>query len=648
MKLVLILMVKNESRILERCLKAVEGVVDAYCIHDTGSTDNTCEIANKWLMTHNGCLTHSEWKDFGYNRTQSFIGAYDYVKTTDWDPKTTYGLLLDADMVFHPEKLKEQTLELAGYTVIQVAGHLAYPNTRLVRMDHPWTCRGVTHEYWDGPSTSLPRDICWIEDQNDGGCKSDKFTRDARLLEQGLKDEPENVRYMFYLAQTYHSLGRWKDSIAMYKKRYEAGGWDEERWYSLYMIAQSYLTLGDAGKFESWMLRARAFRPGRAESVYKLAKYFREKGEHYKSYQYVQMGKDIPLSGDSLFIETPVYTGLFEYEATILLYYLDRKQEGLLQTTKYLLRDTAENMDNVYKNMSFYVQPLGKGFRNHPVMRDAAGSDYHPTSVSVFRHQGKVCHNVRFVNYSIDQRNGSYMMKNGDWSSGHTVMTQNVFWDGTTERKMDDGSVLLPRNQNANIRGLEDLRVYTDSKGELRFMATQREYTEKSRILGGIYDMRLGRYRDCEVYEPPTPTECEKNWLPIEGTEDIVYSWHPLQVGQLKDKTLEITTTHPTPWLFRHIRGSAIPFRIDNELWVLTHCVEYSSPRKYFHSMVVLNAKTYKPLRMSLPFSFRKTEIEYCIGMRPQERAIEFVFSSWDDNPLITEIPLESFQWLQL
>lgn len=647
MKFVLVLMVKNESRILERCLKAVEGLVDAYCIHDTGSTDNTCEIATKWLETRNGCLTHSEWKDFGYNRTQSFTNAHTYLSGSGWDMNTTYGLLLDADMIFHPGKLREQTLELAGYTIVQVAGNLAYPNCRLVRMDHRWTCKGVTHEYWDGPTTGLSRDICWIEDQNDGGCKSDKFTRDARLLENGLREEPDNIRYMFYLAQTYHSLGRWKDSIDMYKKRYDAGGWEEERWYSLYMIAQSYLSLGDAGKFESWMLRARAFRPGRAESVYKLAKYFREKGEHYKAYQYVQMGKDIPLSGDSLFIETPVYTGLFQYEATILMYYLDRKQDGLVESTKYMLHNT-ENLDNVYKNFGFYVQPLGKDFRNHPVLRDAAGLDYHPTSVSMFRYQGKVCHNVRFVNYSIDQRNGGYSMKDGDWSPNHHVKTQNVFWDGEVGKMMEDSSILLARRSDANIRGLEDMRVYIDSKRELRFMATQREYTEKSRILGGIYDMRLGRYRDCAVYQPPTPTDCEKNWLPIEGTDDILYSWYPLQIGQLKDNKLEITKTHDTPWFFKHLRGSAIPFRIDSQLWVLAHCVEYGSPRKYFHCMVVLDADTYTPIQMSLPFSFRKTGIEYCIGMRPMERAIEFVFSSWDDNPMITEIPLTRFQWIQL
>ena len=85
-KLVLILMVKNESKILQRCLEAVEGIVDAFCICDTGSTDNTCEIARSFLETHKGCLTETVWKDFGHNRTLSFVGARDYVRDVlQWD-----------------------------------------------------------------------------------------------------------------------------------------------------------------------------------------------------------------------------------------------------------------------------------------------------------------------------------------------------------------------------------------------------------------------------------------------------------------------------------------------------------------------------------------------------------------------------------
>lgn len=641
MKFVLILMVRNESRILERCLKAVENVVDAFCIHDTGSTDETREIARAFLEAGNrkGCITESKWENFGANRTASFRAARDYVAAAGWDMATTYGLLLDADMVFHAEALKAQTLTDIGYSVIQCAGNLEYPNCRLVRMDYPWKCLGVTHEYWDGVTTPLSKAVCWIDDRNDGGCKSDKFERDARLLEEGLKENPKNERYMFYLAQTYHSLGRWKDSIAMYKKRFASGGWDEERWYSLYMIGDCYLKLNDTPKFEMYMQKAMAFRPGRAEAAYALAKHFREKGDHYKAWYYVLRGRGIPYSTDSLFIVKPVYTGLFDYEATILLYYLGKHDEGLRESMKYMLTKT-EHLDQVYRNMAFYVKPLGTPVTNHPVPRDAAGPDFHPSSVSFC---GDI-QNVRFVNYAIDQRNGSYNMKEGSYSPDNKVRTRNVLWDGTSATVLDESKTGLPLVSH-RIEGLEDVRVYKDALGATRFVATCAQVGPKIRMVRGDYGKAL---TNCRVLQPPTDTDCEKNWLPIPETDAIVYGWHPLQIGTVKkDGNLDISATHPTPWFFRHLRGSACPIRMGTELWALVHYVEYSQPRKYFHCIVALDSEDYKPLRITLPFVFKAQGIEYCLGWKAEASAVTFCFSSWDDNPCLTTVPLSQFEWIQ-
>ena len=644
MKLVLILMVRNESRILERCLTAVKDVVDAFCIHDTGSTDNTVEIARDFLENnkYKGCVTESKWQNFGLNRTASFVAAQDYLKAADWDLKDTYGLLLDADMVFHPGTLKEQALGDVGYSVVQCAGSLEYPNCRLIRMDHPWKCLGVTHEYWDGPTTRIDKTTCWIEDKNDGGCKSDKFERDARLLEQGLRETPTNERYMFYLAQTYHSLGRWKESIAMYKRRFHAGGWDEERWYSLFMIADGYLKLDEPLKFEMYMQKAMAFRPGRAEAPYALAKYFREKGEHYKAWYYTLRGRSIPMSADALFIDKPVYTGRFDYEATILLYYVGKHEEGLRESVKYLLTK-SEHLDSVYQNTGFYVKPLGTPITNHPVPRDAAGSDFHPTSVSFV---GDL-HNVRFVNYIIDQRNGSYTMKEGTYSPDHKVRTRNVLWDGKTATLMDEsntGLALLPHR----IEGLEDVRVYVDDLAVTRFVATCAQTGPKIRVVQGDYNLSSHSLRNCKVLEPPTDTDCEKNWLPVPGTSSVIYAWHPFQVGVVKDSKLEIRAMHPTPWFFRHLRGSAVPIRMGQELWVLTHYVEYTQPRKYYHCIVVLDGEDYKPLRMSLPFVFRAIGVEYCLGWKAEGDSLTFAFSSWDDNPCLTTAPFSRFEWMDV
>lgn len=639
-------MVRNEERILLRCLEAAQSVVDAVCVHDTGSTDRTKELATEFLATHPGCLTESVWSDFGTNRTKSFQAAKEFVLSQEWDLKDTYGLLLDGDMVFQPGTLKEQTLTEVGYTILQVAGHLEYPNCRLVRMDHDWVCRGVTHEYWDGPTSSLAKDICWIDDRNDGGCKSDKFERDARLLEQGLKEEPKNVRYMFYLAQTYHSLGRFQDSIAMYTKRFDAGGWDEERWYSLYMIGQCHLALKDEIAFEAAMLRAHAFRPSRAEAVYKLTKYFRETSQHYKAYHYYRIGHSIPKPNDSLFVEVDVYRGLFSYEKTILDYYVGHSHEGLQESMSYLLTK-SEFLTNVYQNMPFYVEPLGLPLQNHPIDREVAGGDYHPTSVSVVTYKGRRLHNVRFVNYIIDRRNGSYTMKEGTYSPSHVVRTQNVLWDGEQALLLDDSTVTLPR-RDAHIRGLEDLRLYTNAAGELRFLATSWEYSDKIRQIAGVYDVARRGFRDCRLLESPTNADCEKNWIPVPETDSIVYRWSPLEIGHLEGSRLVIDKSYTTPWLFRHLRGSACPVRVGSELWTIVHSVEYSQPRKYFHYVVVLDATTYKPLRISLPFTFAGTGIEYCLGVSLVGSQLECIFSTWDDSPRIVRIPPQTFRWLDV
>ena len=642
MKFVLILMVRNESKIIQRCLEAVEGVVDAFCVHDTGSTDNTVELANEFIKTRKGCVTSSEWKDFGHNRSLSFKSARDYVQYgLNWDLKTTYGLLLDADMVFEPGTLKQQSLGEVGYTIIQSNGDLDYPNCRLVRMDYAWTCKGVTHEYWDGPGTPLDKSICWIDDKNDGGCKSDKFERDARLLEAGLAEKPDDVRYMFYLAQTYHCLGRHEDAIQMYEKRYTSGGWGEEQWYSLYMIGQTYLTLGKPIEFEQYMLRAYELRPGRAESLYKLAKYFREKGQHYKAYQYVLMGKDIPLSKDSLFIEIPVYTDLFHYEETICLYYLNRKPEGLRKSMEYLLTK-SQNLDGVLSNMIFYVDPIGLEFENHPIQRDLIGRDFHPTSVCSF--EGKQM--VRFVNYSITNT-GSYDMKEGHYSANHKVRTENVVYneDGSTVQ-MNDASVTLSRRSH-HIVGVEDVRLYRDAAGDVRFFGTACEYSDKIRILTGMCDLETGMYSNTRILKSPLDAECEKNWIPVSGTNDVIYSWNPLRIGQIEGNQLVFKQTLKTPDFFRHLRGSAVPTRVNDELWCLVHYVHHSTPRKYYHCIVKMDA-TYKPNSISLPFVFRKEGIEYCLSMTYEKNELEFIFSSWDDNPCITRVPLELLEWIQV
>jgi len=644
-RFILISMVKNEEKILKRCLDSVDGLVDAYVITDTGSTDKTTDIALEFLLTHDGCLEIDTWKNFGYNRTRSFQNAQSYCKSKGWDLKDTYGLLLDGDMVFVPGHLKLQPLGEIGYTIIQSAGDLDYPNTRLVRMDYDWVCRGVTHEYWDGQCKLVPKGICHIDDRNDGGCKENKFPRDMALLEQGIKDEPTNVRYMFYLAQTYHAMGKWEEAIDMYKKRIAAGGWFEEIWYSHYMIGKTYDTLGNPYLFEEWIQKAYALHPGRAEGLYHLAKYFRVKGDHFKAMHYIQIGKRIPLSGDSLFIERDVYLGLFDYEESVSRYYtMGSKREALRDSMKYLMT-TKPFPDSVYSNMKFYIEILEGESTPYPVKRDLFGPNFHPAHISI----SAPYHNIRFVNYNLNHTNTTYTMKDGSYSDSTPVMTQNACYNEVTKEVvlMDDNSTNLPRIP-AHVRGLEDVRLYRDRAGDLCFSATVAEYAPRHAVMRGKYDPDTGKYRDCIVMESPVGSTCEKNWLGITGTDDVIYHWFPLQIGKYRGSKIDIHTRHETPWFFRHLRGSGAPAHTKNEYWALTHFVIGEHPRNYFSCIVVLDDKTYVPKRVSVPFLFHSNYVEFSMNIRVEGKNVKCIYSTLDDNPCEITFRFKDEDWIQV
>src|SRR5579883_3319270 len=64
----LCMIVKNEERFLEACLRSVEGIVDEINIVDTGSTDRTLEIAQRFGAR----IEHREWRnDFAWARNEA-------------------------------------------------------------------------------------------------------------------------------------------------------------------------------------------------------------------------------------------------------------------------------------------------------------------------------------------------------------------------------------------------------------------------------------------------------------------------------------------------------------------------------------------------------------------------------------------------
>nr|WP_308061869.1 glycosyltransferase [Streptomyces sp. LBUM 1477] len=71
----LCMIVKNEARVIERCLASVRPLIDTWVISDTGSTDGTQDLIREALDGIPGELRQDPWVDFGRNRTRNIQHA---------------------------------------------------------------------------------------------------------------------------------------------------------------------------------------------------------------------------------------------------------------------------------------------------------------------------------------------------------------------------------------------------------------------------------------------------------------------------------------------------------------------------------------------------------------------------------------------
>lgn len=659
-RVIFVSMIKNESKIIKRCIESTLGFADAICICDTGSTDNTVSLLQEYgatLQVPFKIFTEGhEWRNFGHNRTMSFQAAVGFCLQLGWSLEDTYALVLDADMQLRVlPSFNKADLKTPGYRIIQKAGNLEYYNTRFLKLSHPWKCSGVTHEYWDGyGSDQIGPDKIYIQDVGDGGCKSDKFERDVRLLEEGLRGEPNNVRYMFYLAQSYKDSGQKDKAIEMYKRRVEAGQWYEEVWYSMYTIMKLYAEKGMSPEAEMWGNKAYEFRKERTENLLYLCRHFKDKRQHHKAWHYLCLGLGRPKPNDLLFLEPECYEKGFELERAIIHDYVypDRKGESVKFSLEVLNKYGAEW---AYNNLQWFVQPLA-AVKQQPLLFQQIG-DFIPTSTSfVFDAVKKQYNiNVRYVNYRI-QPNGSYLMSEGGiLDGGHPVRTENYWCVADKDfnivsplKKMQVADV--PTNP-ARIKGMEDVRLFFNAEKKLSYIGTTSEFSYNSCIRQhiGLYNTDTGFMEKGVSVKPPyLENNCEKNWIPYKGNR-MIYKWHPFEIGVVNPEgKLEIQSSQETPKFFSHLRGSTTLVEEDGFLWGLVHCVMYQQPRKYYHCVVKIDPKTDRVVGYTAPFYFFKNAIEYCLGFEKCGDIYRAIVSQNDSNPTRVEWTTSALTWFTL
>ena len=384
------MIVKNESAIIERCLNSLVNQIDYWVIVDTGSTDNTPMIIKNFMMKHNvpGELIERPWVNFSHNRTEALELA---------ENKADYVLLCDADMVLEviDSNWKDKLTGNSSYLVIQKNNTLRYQNVRLIngrlKGNERFRYFGATHEYCDSiDGFNTPVSLTGIEffDYADGGSKSDKFTRDIKLLtdeinrlnsidnsldmnkqqliEEGVLKRKNKLiqRCTFYLAQSWRDLDEYEKALETYEERVKLGGWEEEVYYSLLQIALLKIKLEySLEEVTQAFLSAYEYRPKRAESLYFLARHLRFKDKIKLAYIYASVAASIPQSDDRLFINYDIYAWKAKDELAVAAYWVENYQLSYELCLELLTNSSItdiETKQRIQKNLDFAKEKINQ------------------------------------------------------------------------------------------------------------------------------------------------------------------------------------------------------------------------------------------------------------------------------------------------
>lgn len=285
----LLLMCKNEMKRIQVTLESIIGHINSMVIFDTGSTDSTIEIIQKFSKDHNIPLRlkQGEFVDFSTSRNVSLefadtFGDIDYLLLLDVNDELKGGTHLRKFAVEHLNN------PYTGFLVAQEwwsGQYDKYFNIRFVKAREGWRYMGRVHEWMKNTKYAsddeapqvfhLPDTVVLYQDRTQDDDKSGKrFIRDKELLLCDYSKDPTDTRIVFYLAQTCSCLNQFEDAHYYYKIRTTLEGFQEEKF-------QSFLRCGETSEklkhdwHDSFIWYMKAFEHSpRAEPLVKIIEYY--------------------------------------------------------------------------------------------------------------------------------------------------------------------------------------------------------------------------------------------------------------------------------------------------------------------------------------------------------------------------------------
>ena len=336
---------------------------------------------------------------------------------------------------------------------------------------------------------------------------------------------PEGEADILERARSAQQAGNLPDAAQLFKKRAEVGGDDEAVWYARWQRARCMLALGDERGFLREALVAFNQRPDRAEPLYDLARFHRERGMHETAMHFAETGIALARpQGNPKFVEDFVYQWGFQEEVSISGFYCRdpaRKERGCrgMQLARAQSRRPGGPALGGGIICASMRSPRPRSMPSFIARRVEIGlpEGWHATNPSVARRGDDIVMVQRAVNYVLED--GKFRTPNGA-----PLTTRNFLLRLTAALDTEASMEILPPSDFPapaceRARGFEDMRLFA-WHGALWCIATLSELTPEGwcqQVLARIEDSGDGpcRLADWRVLEPEGPRRNEKNWMPL-------------------------------------------------------------------------------------------------------------------------------------
>lgn len=275
MEISLCMIVKDEEDVLERCLSGIMPAIDEIIIVDTGSSDNTKEIAERC-----GAKVYDfEWiEDFSAARNYSFsLATKDYIMWLDADD------VIDSKNLKKLIELKRGLPEDVGVVYMKYETNFdkfgnatfAYERERLFKKSANPIWVGRIHEIAECRAQNFRSDIS-IQHRK---LKRSDPDRNIRIYENMIADGAElNLRDKFYYARELMFHARYDEAIEKYLEVIgDNQAWLENKMTSVIDLASCYRALGNHDAEIDILLKSLSFDLPRAEICCKIGDWWMKK-----------------------------------------------------------------------------------------------------------------------------------------------------------------------------------------------------------------------------------------------------------------------------------------------------------------------------------------------------------------------------------